>query len=257
MSQFSQLYKKLSEQELLTIIAESHKYEPEAVQTAKNELDSRKLTREEIQLAEAELFNRQAAKQQQAKQWNDNKALLNTSLYRILETLNPVDNGVISQEKIIHLTVVVFGGLAAYNLYHQRYAIWMMLTGEWGEWDVATFDYLIPITVFPVAVFLFWKKYKEGWLMLAGFLTYTTLVTIVLMLINWDNIYFEPTMMGDMFPGYSMGVFVMSFLFHASYLWLLCKPKLRSAFNVSRDAMLWMFVVVILATTWWMYMLFS
>lgn len=65
MTEFTELYKKLSNSELLTIIVEAEKYNPIAVETAKTEIESRKLTEQELNLAKSQIIAKENAKRRE------------------------------------------------------------------------------------------------------------------------------------------------------------------------------------------------
>ena len=62
MNPFTKIYQNLSDKELLKIMAESHKFEPLAIQAAQEEFNQRDLSDEEIMLIEDQLSQKREKK---------------------------------------------------------------------------------------------------------------------------------------------------------------------------------------------------
>ena len=89
MNQFTERYKQATNTELLRIIENSDGYQPLAVETAKKELDSRKLTDSELYSAKEELsFERQDYEQKEQKKQDTQPSpgLRQALQYRIFST---------------------------------------------------------------------------------------------------------------------------------------------------------------------------
>ncbi len=73
MTEFTELYQRLSNRELLTIIAESEKYNPIAVESAKKELESRQLSEDELSAAQAKIAQKKMFKYAKKKKEGSTK----------------------------------------------------------------------------------------------------------------------------------------------------------------------------------------
>jgi hypothetical protein len=67
MSDFAERFRNHSNSHLLKIVESKGEYQPEAIEAAKNVLESRQLTEQEMQTAKAEIANEQLEKKESFK----------------------------------------------------------------------------------------------------------------------------------------------------------------------------------------------
>jgi|TARA_B110000971_G_scaffold92928_1_gene95597 hypothetical protein len=237
MTEFTELYQKLSNSELLKIIAESEKYNPIAVETAKTEIESRQLTEQELNQAKSNIAEKENAKKIEIEKRKQREERIKKSTSTLFDTINPIQNGIQTPEKIIRLTILIFGCLAIYRLYQQLGMFQIIFHEGISDWDLSMVEYFFPIIILPIAVILFWKRNKLGWLLLSIFFSYSALNAIVLFFMNLGRQSSGNTILENLFPTVSPAVYIITLLFFGGFLFLNCKEGVRNVFKVSKKTM--------------------
>jgi hypothetical protein len=160
MTEFTELYKKLSNSELLKIVAESDKYNPIAVETAKTEIDSRELSTEELNQAKTDINQQQEKKKLEIEHRKHQEEKIKRGASILFDTINPIQNGIQTPAKIIRLTTLIFAGIAVYSIFREFGMLRYMFTNSGGKWDLSMVEYFFPLIMLPLATFLFWKRKK-------------------------------------------------------------------------------------------------
>ncbi len=239
MTEFTELYRKLSNSELLKIIAESDKYNPIAVETAKMEIDSRRLSPEELDQAKAFNIERERKKKFAIEHRHRQEENIKKSASALFDTINPIQNGTRTPEKIIGLITLIFSGIAIYRIFREFGMLRYMLTDTdgGGLWDFSMIGYFFPLILLSIAIFLFWKRKKSGWVLLSIFLTYSAVTAIGLFFMNLD---YQPTgipAFDSLFPTVSPITYLMSLIFHGGALWAIGKENVRNIYQISKWTM--------------------
>ncbi|WP_166965394.1 hypothetical protein [Yeosuana marina] len=238
MTEFTELYQKLSNSELLKIISEAEKYNPIAIETAKTEIESRQLTEQELNQAKSQITEKENTKKREIEKRKQREEKIKKSTSTLFETINPIQNGIQTPEKIIRLTILIFGGLAIYRLY-QQFGMFQVIFHEGiSDWDFSMVEYFFPIIILPIAVILFWKRKKIGWILLSIFLTYSAFNTVVLFFMNLGRQPSGIPALENLFPTVSSGVYIMTLLFFGGFLFLNCKEEIRNFFKISKQTMI-------------------
>ncbi|WP_124981233.1 hypothetical protein [Nonlabens xiamenensis] len=238
MTEFTELYQKLSNIELLKIIAESEKYNPIAVETAKTEIESRQLSEQELNQAKSEITEKENAKKIDIEKRKQCEERIKKSASTLLDTINPIQNGIQTPEKVIRLTTLIFGCLAIYRLYQQLGMFEIIFHEGISDWDLSIVEYFFPTIILPITVILYWKRNKIGWILLSIFLTYSALSAIVLFFANLGR---EPSGISEienLSPPVSPLVYIATLLFFGGYLFLNCKNGIRDKFKITKKAMI-------------------
>ncbi|WP_044400173.1 hypothetical protein [Lacinutrix sp. Hel_I_90] len=238
MTEFTELYQKLSNSELLKIISESEKYNPIAVETAKTEIASRQLTEQELNQAKAKITEKENAKKREIEKRKEFEKKIGKNASTLFDTINPIQNGIQTPEKIIRLTILIFGGLAIYRLYQQLGMFQIIFHEGISDWDLSMIEYFFPIIILPIAVILYWKRNKIGWILLSIFLTYSGFNAIVLFFMNLGRQPSGIPALENLFPTVSPAVYVMTLLFFGGFLFLNCKEAVRNILKISKQTML-------------------
>jgi len=238
MTEFTELYQKLSNSELLKIISESEKYNPIAVETAKTEIASRQLTEQELNQAKSKIVEKENAKKRVIEKRKEFEKKIGKNASTLFDTINPIQNGIQTPEKIIRLTILVFGGLAIYRLYQQLGMFQIIFHEGISDWDLSMIEYFFPIIILPIAVILYWKRNKIGWILLSIFLTYSAFNAVVLFFMNLGRQPSGIPALENIFPRVSSGVYIMILLFYGGFLFLNCKERVRSVLKISKQTML-------------------
>jgi len=237
MTEFTELYKNLSNSELLKIIAESNKYNPIAVQTAKTEIDSRKLSIEELNLAKTEINKQEEKKKLEIEKRKRKEDKIKEGASTLFDTINPIQNKIQTPEKIIRLTTLIFTGIAVYRIFKEFGMFRYMFTDSGAKWDISMIEYLFPIIVLPLAVFLFWTRKKSGWILLSIFLSYSAITAIGLFFMNLGRQPSGIPAFESLFPTVLPITYIMTLIFYGGTLWLISKEDIRNIYKISKQTM--------------------
>ncbi|HEV8271307.1 MAG TPA: hypothetical protein VGQ04_08375 [Chitinophagaceae bacterium] len=234
---FSESYKLISNTELLNILDHPGDYQPLAVEAAKNELLKRQLSETEIKEAREPIIAKQIQKEKQREKTKEIENKLKTAGYTLIDTLNPIQTGIPSTEKIIRLIVIVFGGLFLYQLI-KDFKVHMLFIKDIPRFPFESTLYLAPLILLPIAIFTFGKKIRIGWFLLAIFLVFST-VGVLWVLIQ----YFLLGPPGNsgldrFFPHPSISTLIIQLIFFGGTLYTICKQNMRNEFSISENKML-------------------
>jgi len=234
---FSEFYKSISNTELLNILDNPGDYQPLAVEAAKNELLKRQLSETEIKEAREQIIAKQIQKEKQREKVKAIEDKVKATGYSLLDTLNPIQTGIPSTEKIIRLIVIVFGALFLYQLI-KDFKIHEIYIKDIPRFPFDSILYLAPLLLLPVAIFTFWKKIRIGWFLLAIFLVFSTVAVL------WELLqYFllgPPGNSGlnSFFPQPSGSTLIIQLIFYGGTLYTICKQNMRNEFSISENKML-------------------
>jgi hypothetical protein len=178
MNQFTERYKSHSNAELLKIIENSSDYQPEAVETAKNEIEQRQLTDKELKEAETELEIQRQEKNKKTERKQEIENKVKEFGASIVDTVNPIQQSTPTTERLIRLITIVFGLISVYQFYKEFGMLKFMLGNNGGEWDFSMALYFVPFFLVPIATVLFWFRKKIGWILLGIYLTYSAVNSI-------------------------------------------------------------------------------
>ncbi|HLN96755.1 MAG TPA: hypothetical protein VK183_14060 [Flavobacterium sp.] len=224
--------------ELLRIVNNPGRYQPEAVETAKALLAERQLTDEEIRIAEDAL---EAEKRESDEKERRQKAVEDTfrSLgHSLLEKLNPIQEGSPTTDKTIRLISLLFGGFFLLQLFREFGMIRYILTDDSMQWDLSMVLYVAPLVTVPIATILFYKRHKLGWLLLALFLTCSTVSALVNLMLAFTR---EPSgiaALDSLFPRPSPFASLLTCLFFAGNLWAIGRETVRGVYGIARQTLI-------------------
>ncbi len=232
---FTALYKSLPTDKLLDIVDKSHDYQPLAVETARLELNSRRLTAEELETAkaiQAGRQNEQAGKRQKVKAVEEKFKSVGSS---IIETFSPQKEA-LNTDKYIKLISLFLGGLFLYELYKEFGMLKYMFNGE-DKWDFSVVLFLLPLILLPTASLLFWFRKRLGWTIATLFFSYTAAGAVVFFIHELNRKQTGIAVLDTIFPTTSPIIYVPSFLLFGGITWLLSKGNIREVYNIGRERM--------------------
>jgi len=237
MNPFAEKYKTLSNADLLKIIDNPSDYQPFAVEAAESELNQRELTTSELEEANAE----NEAKKQHLREQIDRKVAFETKVkgigFSIADTINPIQKTPPSANRIIAILSIGFGVLFLYEIFNQLEYLEFILTDKFVSWDLKILLYLLNLIVLPLAVFLFWRRKKSGWVFFSILFTFSLLaalysLTLLLKLNRVDN------RVNDLLPVASPASILWNVLFFAGCLWLIYKNDIRVIYAIDKRAII-------------------
>lgn len=234
MPEFTEQYKSLSNSELLKILADAKSYQSLAVETAKKEIESRQLSKEELKQAQTEIEFQLQLKQQEIEKRKQQGDKIKTNITTFFDTISPLQNGIQTPEKIIRLTIIIFGSLTLYRIYTEFGMLRVVFYDGIREWDLSILEYFFSLIILPLATFLFWKRKNIGWILLSIFLTYSAVNTIGLFVMNLGRQPSGIPALESIFPTISPITYLMSTVFFGGTLWIISKENIRSVYQVTK-----------------------
>jgi len=233
---FNEYYKKISDTELLSILENPGDYQPIALEAAKKEFVSRQLTDTEIQEARHPLLAKQAQKKKEKARMKAVETRIKNTGDSFIDTINPIQSGVPSTEKIIRLIVIVFGGIFLYQ-FIKDFRIHVAYIKDFPGHAFESSLYLAPVILLPVAIFTFWKRKKLGWILLTIFLTFSAVGSMwsLFQSFTWKPSGFPA--MDRLMPRPSPTTYIIQLLFFVGTVIVLYKKNIREAFSVDKQTM--------------------
>jgi hypothetical protein len=233
---FSEYYKTITDTELLNILDNPEDYQPLAVDAAKNEFTNRRLSDTEIQEARQQLITKQSQKEKEREIIKVVEAKIKTAGHNFSDTINPIQSGIPSAERIIRFIVIIFGGIFLYQLITDLRTHWAYV-GDFKRFPMATSFYLLPQILLPVAIIAFWKRKTFGWTLLTIFLTFSAVgaILVLVQLFSWRSSGSD--VLDSLFPRPSATTYIFQLLFLTGTIYMLCKTTIRNVFSVSKQKM--------------------
>jgi hypothetical protein len=223
-NQFTEIYKTLSTIQLIAIIDNPADYQPLAVATAKAELDSRKLSLQEIESAKTELLVKQVKEQNANNQKRQKQQAVTNKALQVLDYANPISAK--TPEKaiiIICVTLLVFYVLKIVNSLYYIKTIFR-------DFGLTNLLELTEIIWLPIAIFLFWRKQPSGRLMLNIWLTYNLLMSCV-----YAYYAYQFNNMDDIFSmiiaPLSLSTAIYGLVFYGGLLYYINTKKIKQLFT--------------------------
>ncbi|MDQ3111280.1 MAG: hypothetical protein M3R17_15430 [Bacteroidota bacterium] len=237
MNNFSERFNKHSNSHLLKIIESKGEYQLEAISAAITVLENRHLTEEEMNAAKADLaheqFQKNAFSQKKINIANELKDLGDS----VIETIHPVKKTPPTADKLIKVTVVIFGLLFLYTLNYEFGFIKFMFTDHYVKWDLSTVLYLLPLLWVPIATVLFYKHKKAGWILLMIYTSYSLVCALILQLSDLFRSLSTIPVLDDLLPKVSPLTVIATFLFFGGSLLLICKANIREVYSIDKKLM--------------------
>lgn len=230
---FTERYKQATNTELQRIIENSDDYQPLAVEAAKAEIESRKLTDSELHAVKEELrLERIDSEQKELKKQEKINKVKNLA-NRALDNLNPIQEAPVKTDKLINLISILFGGLALYQII-KEFGMLKFMFSSLGEWDSSMVLYFLPKVLLPIALILFWFHKKLGWVLLSFYLCFSALNSLNIISITWKTQLTGNAALDNLFPVTSPIVFIMTFVFFTGTLWVINRQDMRETFRVDK-----------------------
>jgi hypothetical protein len=248
MSQFIETYKSYTNAELIEIIENSANYQTLAVDAAKQEIESRKLTDLELNEAKEELAQIRLDLDKPKEKKHEMISKAKRISVTITDYLNPIQKTHFSSDKIINVISLVFGGIAVYKIYNEiRVLINMFSNGI--NLDFYLLYYWLPVILITTAIILFFMRKKTGWILLCFSLVYSSFNTIGLLILTWN---IKPTgvpLFDILMPVKSPIEYIMTFLFFGSSLWFISKSNVREVYQIDLRLMILTIGITLLITS--------
>ncbi|MEI6123898.1 MAG: hypothetical protein WCQ95_09720 [Bacteroidota bacterium] len=232
MNPFSEKYKLSRTSDLLKIIECPDEYQPLAVEAAKFEIADRQLTDIELNEAKTELeFQRQENKIRIDKK-REIENNVRRNIFNFLNTFNLIQKSTPTSDKLIKLISIVFGAISVYKIYNEFNFITSLFTYNSGHWDLWTVLYILPLIFLPIAIVLFWRRKKIGWILLVVFLTYSIINLIALIYVIINSKSSGSPIIDSIFPRPSFIEPILVLIFFGGALLTICKKNVREKYGI-------------------------
>ncbi|TKG91565.1 hypothetical protein EYV94_21305 [Puteibacter caeruleilacunae] len=247
MNPFLDQYQSASNIELFRIIDDAENYQPLAVDAAQAIIDSRKLTEEEVNRVKEELalIHHEKIQDEERKQYFKQLILQKFDNFIGFGDLKQGESA--ESNKTIASIVVVYGIAYVFMIFSQIDILPMMLF-EFNDWDYSTFLYFLPIVMLPIAISLFWKRKKIGWILLSFYLINKCVSTAIMLesALRMDEA--SDTIFDSLFITPSVSTCVFLLLFYGATVLVIGRSVVRMTFSVSRLMMLIVVVVALIVS---------
>ena len=230
---FRNYYRKISNEELLNILSNPHEYQPAAVEAAKHEFSDRQLSEKDIKEARQLLIDKQLQKQKQKEKIKAVGDKIIASGNTLIDTLNPIQQGIPTTEKRIRWIVIVMGVLFLFN-FIGNFKSHLFYAKGISRFPIESTVYLGILSLLPIAIFTFWKKFKIGWIFLIIFLVFS-MVGVLIQTLMWSP---DHSPLDTFFPRPSISTLLIQLAFFGGLVYLLCKQNIRNEFSVSEKTMI-------------------
>ncbi|HEY1163890.1 MAG TPA: hypothetical protein VGE90_01960 [Chitinophaga sp.] len=224
---FRESFQSYSNVELLRIIDEADKYQPEAVEAARDILGRR-----EVHDSDYETMNSFKTAVVVPAMPDDQTSHEDISAF--LESLVKPENDPRVPRWINMLLLVQF---LLWAWWLTGYAIYMRNITESKTWSMDAVNLLRmiwPVLYIPVASYLLYKRKRWGWILLTAFYIGTAALTISSYAYLFFASYFNQR--GYHFFNLDIPRLILDWLIRAGIVWFLWKPAVAAYFNISRKA---------------------
>jgi hypothetical protein len=236
MNQFTERYKRISNSDLLKVIATPEDYQPLAIVAAKIEIANRQLSDQEITNAKAELELQRQQKEEQNQKKKEIKNKVKSFGSSFIDNINPIQTTTRTTNKTILIISIVLGGLSIINIYKYGMLKYMFTNSD-ARWDFSVLIYFFPLIILPLGTFLFWRRKKLGWSLLSIYFTYIAIGVIISFILELNT---KPTgipAFDSLTPKDLPLINIWSFIFNGGCLWVLCKENIRNVYSIGKRQM--------------------
>ncbi len=229
---FEEQYKSFSNSELLEILESPAQYQQIAITAARNELNFRNLSGNEIDDAKQVLVQRKRNKLKEKESSDLLINKVNKAGIIIHDTLNPLNTTSLTTLKILRLVTVTFGLLLIFKVTNQ-YSFFKSLILEKSKEQYGITFYLIPLIILFFATFLFGLKRQAGWRLLVFFCSFS-FVDVVF------NLYYSITALFDdnsfhFIRTPSPMAYIIALLFFTGTIFALSKKEMMEVYKVDKN----------------------
>lgn len=237
LNEFKTNYKTISNTDLLAILDYPEDYQNFAVEAAKEEFSKRQLSGTEIQEARQSLIAKKEQGEKRIEKVKIVMAEIKSLGHSIIDTVNPVQFGILTTDKTIRLIVIIFGGISLYQLI-KDFNLHLAVFQDIPRFPLDSLMHLLPLMILPVATFLFWKRLKMGWILLTIYLTFSAVNVLGLLFFSFS---WKPSgipVFDNLYPRPDPLVFIVSLIFFIGAVYLLCNSAIRKHFSIDKQKMI-------------------
>jgi hypothetical protein len=237
MNEFTEIYKNLSNRELVAITVNSGDYQPTAVETAKLELQTRNLSETLLQELQTEIASANAQKvARREKQQTQNK-MLREAVAKIFGNVNFLEKGIASHERQLRILCWLFAIGAAFIFYFSfDLVLGVFQEISFGFAGLQAYLLLLTIVSLVIGAVLFWKRMLLGWILMTFYLV-SLISGFVLQhfyFINKHTYSFEQRFSNIMMSDVLLATYLLYAGVFVFCYYVLCKHAVKAIFRVPR-----------------------
>ena len=225
MNPFAETYKTYDDAALVDLLNNSDNYQPLAVEAARIELDSRRLS-----TAQLDFVNQQIEEREEQRRLSVEKSLkpvkdFNHLAKKLVDQLDPHEE--VTAHKAIRYICISVSVLFLIELSSQwSYFLFMLRT--FSSDDLHYIIWVLPYLMLPFAVYLFWEKRKWGWILLNLWAVYK-MVSVTCSYFIRNQLSSAVSSLGQLFILLSAGgIFLLLFLY-------LRKQEIKNIFSIDNE----------------------
>ena len=227
---FKKTYASFTNIELLKILHEPHKYQPDAIAAAEEILSSKVVTEEEKTTALAEIEAEKKKAEKQKEPFLKAKAIAGDT---IEDFINPIKEKTLARE----ITLFCLGLLLIYPFIAWspiKFIIGMFRCYD-CVWSLYEIELLAELLLLPIGIYLFYKHRTWGWVLLFGYFIY-----LFLNCLPWIDSLIHVYSYGHNERWYvnKEQAILFRLLFNVALILYLSRKSIRDLFNISKTLLL-------------------
>ena len=164
MNEFSERYKKLTNDQLFIIVRNAGDYQTEAVEAANFELNSRNLTESDVDTANNLIYESEKKVIEEKEKQERHRSNVNNRILQLKEKYSPFEGGLDKSERIIRMCILSFVFFTLYSLYSDYELFTFLFVDQVNRsWDLSVYIFLISNLLLVLGTFYFVKRKRLGW----------------------------------------------------------------------------------------------
>jgi hypothetical protein len=226
-NQYTDAYKKLSDENLLLILDNKKDYQPLAIETAIHELNSRQLTDKQIADTRQINIDNKNKKDQSDKILQERIDSAKKTVDKAFTLLDPFIEK--TPERFVRLICPVLGIVAIYK-FISNYSYIKFALVESSTWEYSDLLIFYDILFLPIALVFLWKFKNIGRILFSFWLGINLIsaVSLFLLLLNRSN-YDSP--LNYLMPQTDISVFLITIFLSGGLLYYINKKNVRTLFK--------------------------
>jgi hypothetical protein len=232
MNPFSETYRLYSDEELIELLTNKSSYQQLAIEAAEAELERRKLTVGQIHLIQEELSERNEERAMQNAKQLKPVLTVRSNIEKFVAELDPNDQ--ITPSKAISYISISLIVILLYHFFMEQ-SIFLSNIRHFSLNDWYYIMWAVPYVYLPVAIVLFWKKYRWGWLLLHIWAVYN-LLTVLFFYIMEYRFGFAGNFAYSSYASTGMLSYITSILTYGGLLVYLNRNEIKNIYKIDRNS---------------------
>jgi hypothetical protein len=226
-NQYTDIYKRLSDEKLLLILDNKKDYQPLAIETAIHELNTRQLTDKEISDARQNNIDKKNKKDQSDKIVQDRIDSTKKTVDKAFTLLDPFIEK--TPERSVRQICLVLGIVTIFK-FISNYSYIKFVLVESSTWEYSDLLIFYDILFLPIVLVFLWKLKNIGRILFSIWLSINLIsaVSLFLLLFNRSN-YDSP--LNYLMPQTDISVFLIMTFLSGGLLYYINKKEIRKLFK--------------------------